>query len=1123
MSVPLSEQGLPPLTRRLGLSLDAWLCVGLASLAFGLAWVLALTAPDRLFAPETLGYRSNAGNVWFQSDVLRVLQDMSDRQADHPRAVVHPLFSLLTLPVVTALQWLPGVDARAAAALFSAATAAATVALLYLTLRRLGRQRAEAALLCALLCASAGWLFFYTVPEAFQLGGLTIMLALYVAAAPPAASPRREQIRVWWVSAATLAVTLTNWMFGWLLALGRLRPLAAAAVTAGALAAVAAGAGLQHQLLPNLPGFGSLGGETSFMLKEEAGGPLAVAKVFWFDTVVAPRPDLTGPNPHWQALSFQHSPLGSGSPLAWPALALWAALLALGLLRVCRRGALPPGFRLVLVGGLVGQWALHAVYGEETFLYALHFLPLLVVLASLAFDLPAGRPMLSAALFALLATLVGLSLVHNGQALDRAKQHAAEQGSTRTDLLEEMARRPLGPWPRGQAHVLLGVPGASSADKAYFEPGGSFSPWVGSFGVSVWAVDASGSVKATSDSIGLRDTRQEVALAQGRWPSVAFATPLYTGRWAQDAAGVWQLGLEAAAGLPAGQSLQLLVRGVGPAAGPLRHLEWRPATRTLLIEGRWRLRLPEGAAVRLGDEHQDGWETPAGTATSVRSPTGWAYARIDWPATASKASIEALESATVPAPALRDAVHLPQVEVPEPAFVASLHAQVHHLAMSVDGREVRPGDPLNYGQAWLRDSAYVAAALAQSGNLALARELALDLAQRDFFGGFGAEADAPGIALWALQEVASRLRDPVFDRSVWPDVQRKAAWIVACLDAEAVLMADPEGAVLGRHALARDTRLACLPADGDLIAGRMDWHVPRLYLTAFSYRGLMDAAEFATRLGHRAHAEQWTQAAARLQAAWNGELTGAPRELPSRGDLELWIRAAAAEHGLYGVRSAAKLWSASRKAGGELNNPRTFISGTWPTRVALQGKQAYAERLFRQPVPGPAPGHARPRWTYFDIALAHQALYLGRPERAWETLRRYWDHSVAPGTYTWWEGEGEENTSYGWQALRGWVSPPHVTPHYWTAAEVLALQLEMLAMLDDDGGAAQLVIGAGVPATWLTAPVSAAGLQVRGARVDWRWDGGRVEVSVTGARYPVRLGPSFPAGTPVTVRHVDGP
>ena len=72
---------------------------------------------------------------------------------------------------------------------------------------------------------------------------------------------------------------------------------------------------------------------------------------------------------------------------------IWTVLLALGLTFLVRSGH-APSLRLVLGGTLVGQLALHTVHGEEAFLYSLHWLPLLILLAGLATLGPARRMVL---------------------------------------------------------------------------------------------------------------------------------------------------------------------------------------------------------------------------------------------------------------------------------------------------------------------------------------------------------------------------------------------------------------------------------------------------------------------------------------------------------------------------------------------------------------------------------------------------------------------------------------------------------------------------------------------------------------------------------------------------------
>ena len=150
-------------------------------------------------------------------------------------------------------------------------------------------------------------------------------------------------------------------------------------------------------------------------------------------------------------------------------------------------------------------------------------------------------------------------------------------------------------------------------------------------------------------------------------------------------------------------------------------------------------------------------------------------------------------------------------------------------------------------------------------------------------------------------------------------------------------------------------------------------------------------------------------------------------------------------------------------------------------------------------------------------------LFLGRPERTWLTLHWYWDHQVSPGLRTWWEGSGEENTFHLWEQVRGWLKPPYVTPHYWTGAEMLLLQVDMLAYVDESkGGAPSLVVGAGIPPDWCSHSMSVRGLPTRLGKIDWVWEGGQMAVTVHGLHCAVRLGPSFPSNTPLRVEYAVG-
>jgi hypothetical protein len=94
-------------------------------------------------------------------------------------------------------------------------------------------------------------------------------------------------------------------------------------------------------------------------------------------------------------------------------------------------------------------------------------------------------------------------------------------------------------------------------------------------------------------------------------------------------------------------------------------------------------------------------------------------------------------------------------------------------------------------------------------------------------------------------------------------------------------------------------------------------------------------------------------------------------------------------------------------------NDRTYISALWPTGVATDRREELRSRMAERWLRGhdAAGGYkARPVWTYFELAEAHQWLYLGEQQKLWQVLHWFWDHQDSPGLYTWGEGEGEENS-----------------------------------------------------------------------------------------------------------------
>jgi hypothetical protein len=633
--------------------------------------------------------------------------------------------------------------------------------------------------------------------------------------------------------------------------------------------------------------------------------------------------------------------------------------------------------------------------------------------------------------------------------------------SQREIVRRAAAQRPDDPWPRGLAHVVLAIPGSQQQEKSYHEPGGSFSPAVGSFGVSIWVRDAAGELKTTSDTLPIEQIQQRFSWPDPKGvPAVVTTTPHYQATWSCPAAGTTTLELRRRG--EAAPRLELAVRSVGPAGGPIEKIAWGDGQ--LRVNDRWTLSVePKPAAVGVGHEGDPGWKSQRQSSRPWSGKDGWGFARIEL-AAEPLVRVTLRDSASArPNPLVYPAVRSTlELDLPDARFADCLNAQVAHLMMGLLDCRTPPGEPTNYPLAWQRDGAAVVAGLARAGQLEVARQLARYFAENDFFGGFGAEGDAPGQGLRVLEDVAGRLHDPAFDRWLWPHAKRKAAIILKMLSTDKPLRAAYSGPIVPVHRQRNDLDLVCEPAQGGRIMGRMDFCRPASYITAVSCQGLRGAASLARRLNHGQEAERWQAAAERLQRAWL--------------DQPQW------------------------------NESRTYISAIWPTWVAAADKSSFRRHLL---------GNSNPRsyepWTYFAAAMTHQWVLLNEPDRVWQNLEWFWKEQTSPGLYTWWEGTGEENTFHLWEDVRGWTRPPYVTPHYWTAGEILALQVEMLAYVDPSGPEPVLVIGAGVPRSWLTRPLAVRGLPTCLGTVDWTWTGSRLQTAVHGRRPTIRAAEVFDA------------
>lgn len=351
-------------------AVDAPLAAGI-----GLA-VAALTLTlFRRLDPRLLAW-PDGNDVWFEGDLPTVFRNMVNRFSDQSRNGDHPLFPLLgTLPV-DVLHHL-GLSNTAAVSLVLAVVGGLWGALLYLTLRLAGLRPPDAVLYAAAGACSSAALFWLPVPEVAGMASVTMLAAL--AAAALADRGRLPPAAELFVNALTLSVTVTHWMAGLLLAFFRHPARRALQLSVNAFAVVVLLWSAQRLVVPTADFFIGYVGHGKFILRPESGGPLQVMATLVVQSAVMPEP-VVRHEPKWgEVMTIQHAGLTGGGWVAAAARAAWVGMLLLGAAGLAQASRT---LRFVTLITLAGQLALYSVFGEESFLYSLSTLPLLLVIAA---------------------------------------------------------------------------------------------------------------------------------------------------------------------------------------------------------------------------------------------------------------------------------------------------------------------------------------------------------------------------------------------------------------------------------------------------------------------------------------------------------------------------------------------------------------------------------------------------------------------------------------------------------------------------------------------------------------------------------------------------------------------
>lgn len=610
-------------------------------------------------------------------------------------------------------------------------------------------------------------------------------------------------------------------------------------------------------------------------------------------------------------------------------------------------------------------------------------------------------------------------------------------------------------WNRGDTHVILGVPGSLEAFKTPVEPGNSFSPGPGTYGVSSW-VFADGMLHAPEEK---RLEEMEWGFEEGYLPllnsgwmagSIHVRSALFTAMEEDAFRDYFTVRLKNEGEKKEEIRFYLVIRSFGASGGPVHSIKsdrrqvWINGASMVLAE----TQAAAFGAVSFEESHRDISEyLRTGTLpdkTEVQDGSTWASGAMEY-----RIVLGAGEEAELNFGFLMHADHwlngwmkplqLPldvagkrkkylkeweerikiRLKLPDKRISDALLCQLVHLYMFTVDNSVRI-TPVSYPLWWLRDGAYVLNALNKGGFHDFSERACREIAARDAFGGFGSEGDGPSDGIWVLTEHYLLTRDTRFLKEMFPHITRRAELLMQMRRAEAPVRKFTEF-VIPKCMLDPNTDLMCLPAEDGLIMGRMDHGIRVFWVNGFAYMAMKRTAFCARELGLD-------------DSVYEREAEEIKEALCSRAEADFG------------------------------KDDRDVNSALWPAGWADRGDPLIRGRFqeFWDKVRCPGGCHSPEKdWTYFEAGEAHNYLLLGEREKAWTSIEWFLQNQTAPGLYTYPEAI-DGNTALLWPRTRGWDDTEFVTPHGWTAAELFHLLRDCL--IREEGG--RLIIGSGIPLEW---------------------------------------------------------
>jgi len=623
------------------------------------------------------------------------------------------------------------------------------------------------------------------------------------------------------------------------------------------------------------------------------------------------------------------------------------------------------------------------------------------------------------------------------------------------------AKHPQWIWNRSDAHIFLAAPEQPDAFTTVVEPGNSFSPGPGTYGISTWVESdrvlyAPEQMPQSALTQGFADGRYPISESAWVAGALKVETALFTYKMPGtiDFRDYFRVTLTNCTESEATGSFYLAVRSFGAAGGPVHSLAYTDGV--VHINGKPCLYTEtEGTFCAMGyvqtgsDISEALLHGKTDLSDAAEDPSGWASGALAYAVSlASGVSVHfdfvchlhaGNRLMTWLAPLTKpldfdgyketlirewDTLLTVDISVPDKRFQNAFFAQIAHLYMAA-GQDAPHISPITYPAWWARDSAYIQVALAKAGLHDFAVRAAVHAGRFQITCAFGPEADVPGERIWMLSEHYLLTREEDFLQKNYMYIKENADKIVE-MRHTTIPLADFSESFNHQYSAVPDTAFTCAPAADGLVMGRMDFMYPIFYVNSFCYLGLKRAAMCASAIGAADDAALYAREADELRAA---------------------MRQKAPE--FFGQN--------------ERDTCTAFSPSGWADKADAFLTEAFEAYWNTKWCPGGVQTH-EPHWTYFEVGDARNRVLMGERERAWRILEYFLDKHKFQGLYTHHEGEKDENSAVlAWERLRGWDKANCVTPHGWTSAELLSLLRDCLVREDEAG---RIYIGSGVPKDW---------------------------------------------------------